>query len=161
MFSHFSLLPTALTADNVLRELKNVSWQTLANDKQLSNGTTTMLNGVLWLPASQRHKIESEYSTEDQQKKAAVQFWLSSDPHASWRRLITQLDKFEEDAVAKQIHCYAEKLTGMTCTLQVRGCPYSMHAWWVPCMQYSVWFTFDPSLYYYMLTVLMVSFKSC
>ena len=131
--------PAALTADNVIRELKDVSWQTLANDKQLSNGTT-MLNGVLWLPASQRRKIESEHSTEDQRKKAAVQFWLSSDPCASWRRLITQLDRFEEHAVAKQIHRYAEKLTGMTCILQIRGCLYSVHG---GCPVYSVWFTFD------------------
>ena len=76
-----------------------------------------MLYGVLQLSDSQRHKIESEYSTEDQKRNAAVQLWLASDPRASWRRLITQLDMFEEHAVAKQIHRYAEMLTGMICTL--------------------------------------------
>ena len=161
VFLPSSVLPTALTVDNVLRELKDISWKTLSDRKELSDVSIIIGGGILLLPASQRHKIETEYSTEDQWKKAAVQYWLSSDPYASWRRLITQLDHFEEDAVAKQIHRYAEKLTGMTCTLQIRGCPYSMHAWWVPCMHYSVWFTFDPSLYYYMLTVLMVSFKGC
>ena len=116
-------LPSALTVDNVLRELKDVSWQTLSSDKKLSDGTTTMLAGVLQLPESQRCKIEAEYSTEDERKTAAVRYWLASDPYASWRRLITQLDDFEEHAVAKQILRYAEKLTGMTCTLQVRGMP--------------------------------------
>ena len=122
MFLHSPLLPTALTVGNVLRELKNVSWKTLSNMKILSNGITKVYFGVLCLSDSQRHKIESEYSTEDQRKKAAVQFWLTSDAFASWRRLITQLDLFEEHVVAKQIHCYAEKLTGMTCTLQIGGC---------------------------------------
>ena len=116
-------LPSALTVDNVLRELKNVSWQTLSNDKKLSDGMTTMLAGVLWLPKSQRRKIEAEYSTDDERKTAAVQYWLASDPYASWRRLITQLHKFEEHAVAEQIYRYAEKLTGMTCTVQIRGVP--------------------------------------
>ena len=72
-----------------------------------------MSPGVLRLPNSQRHKIEAKYPTEDQWKNAAIQFWIASDPCASWRRLVRQLDWLEEQAVAKQIHCYAEKLTGM------------------------------------------------
>ena len=116
-------LPSALTVDNVLRELKDVSWQTLSNKKRLSDGMTTIWFGVLRLPESQRHKIEAEYSTEDEQRTVAVRYWLASDPYASWRRLITRLDDFEEHAMAKQILCYAEKLTGMTCTLQIRGVP--------------------------------------
>ena len=103
-------LPIALTVDNVLRELKDVSWKTLSD----SDEAYSKYGGVLRLPASQRHKIEAEYSTEDQWRKTAVQYWLASDPYASWRRLITQLDQFKEHTVAKQIHCYAEKLTGMT-----------------------------------------------
>ena len=116
-------LPSAVTVDNVLRELKDVSWQTLSNMKQLSDGATTALGGVLQLPKSQWRKIEAEYSTEDERKTTAVRYWLASDPYASWRRLIRQLHFFEEHAVAKQILCYAEKLTGMTCTLQIRGVP--------------------------------------
>ena len=116
-------LPSALTVDNVLRELKDVSWQTLSNKKRLSDGKTTIWFGVLQLPESQRHKIEAEYSTEDERRTAAVRYWLASDPYASWRRLIRELDAFEEHAMAKQILRYAEKLTGMTYTpqLQIRG----------------------------------------
>ena len=110
-----SLLPTALTVDNVLRELKDVSLEKLSKGMSLSGGGY-MVPGILHLPTSQQHKIEAEYATEHQQRNVAVQFWLVSDPYASWRRLITQLDAYEEHAVAKQIHHYAEKLTGMKCT---------------------------------------------
>jgi hypothetical protein len=119
-------LPSALTVDNVLRELQDVSWQTLSNDKWLT-ATSAICDGVLYLPESQRLKIESEYSTEDQRRTAAVRYWLASDPYASWRRLITQLDDFEEYAVAKKIHHYAEKLTGMSYTLQIRAVPISLY----------------------------------
>ena len=111
----FLSLPTALTVDNVLRQLKDVSWEKLSKGMSLSDGGY-MEPGILCLPASQQHKIGAEYSTEDQRKNGAVQLWLVSDPYASWRRLIIQLDEYEEYAVAKQIHCYAEKLTGMKCT---------------------------------------------
>ena len=118
-------LPSALTANNVLRELKGISWETLSSDEVVSLGRRHILysGGVLRLPKSQRYKIEVEYSTEDKRRTAAVRYWLASDPYASWRRLIRQLHTFEEHAVAKQILHYAEKLTGMTCTLQIRGVP--------------------------------------
>ena len=95
-----------------------MSWKTLSTIKEVSPDITIHF-GVLRLPDSQRCKIEAEYSSEDQWRKEAVQWWIASDPYASWRRLITRLDDFEEHAVANQIHRYAEKLTGMTCTLQI------------------------------------------
>ena len=108
-------LPTALTVDNVLRELKDVSWEKLSKGMSLSV-SVYVEPGILCLSYSQRCKIEAEYATEDQRRNAAVQLWLVSDPYASWRRLIRRLDEYEEYAVAKQIHRYAEKLTGMKST---------------------------------------------
>ena len=112
-------LPTALTANNVLRELKDVSWETLSEDKILSDSIIYTCPGVLRLPNSRRRKIEAEYATEDQRRNAAIHFWLVSNPYASWRRLITELDELGEHDMAKQIHRYTEKLTGMSCTHQI------------------------------------------
>ena len=88
--THLSLFlspsDTALTVDNVVRELKDVTWNTLCY--------------VLFLPHSQLLKIENEYATENQRRNAAVHFWLFSYPYASWRRLITQLDFYGQHVVA-------------------------------------------------------------
>ena len=98
---------TALTVDNVVRELKDITWETLCGHGTLGVG------GILVIPRSQRHKIQNEYVTENQRRNSAVHFWLFSDPYASWRRLITQLDSCYEHKVADQIRHYAEKVTGM------------------------------------------------
>ena len=104
IMSHLSLCfsralsTTALTVDNVVRELRDITWYTLCS--------------VLYLPKSQQHKIEKEHATEIHRKNAAVNFWLDNDPHASWRRLIIRLGFCEQLAVAYQIYNYAEKLTG-------------------------------------------------
>ena len=101
---------TALTVDNVVRQLKGITWRTLCDTE--CEGKYG-LRGVLYIPRSQWRKIENKYATEDQRRNAAVQFWLLSDPYASWRRLIRRLDLHEKHMVADQIRPYAEKLTGM------------------------------------------------
>ena len=90
---------TALTVDNVVRELKDITWNRLCS--------------VLLLPYSQRRKIKNEYATENQHRNAAVHFWLFSDPYASWRKLIRQLDCLRQHTLAERIRDYAEKLSGM------------------------------------------------
>ena len=101
----FSLSTTALTVDNVVRELKDITWDILCGDDRTY--------GVLDLPDSQRHKIEDKYATENQCRNAAVHFWLFSDPYASWRKLIRQLDCLRQHTLAERIRDYAEKLSGM------------------------------------------------
>jgi hypothetical protein len=93
------LSTTALTVDNILKELKQVKWE--------------ILHDVLQLPYSQRRKIERKYAGETERKSERVKYWLWNYPYASWRWLITQLDREREHAVADQIPGYAEKLTGM------------------------------------------------
>ena len=95
----FSPTATALTVDNVVRQLRDITWDTLCD--------------VLILPRSQRYKIENEYATENQRRNAAVHFWLFSDPCASWRRIIRQYNVYGQHAVVERIRDYAEKLTGM------------------------------------------------
>ena len=99
LFLFLSPSDTALTVDNVVRELKDITWNRMCD--------------VLLLPHSQRRKIENEYATENQRRNAAVHFWLFSDPYASWRRLIRQLDDYGQHAVVERIRDYAEKLSGM------------------------------------------------
>ena len=124
IMSLLSLYPssTALTVDNVVGELKNVTWD--------------MLCEVLTLPSSQQDK---EYATENQRRNAAVHCWLLNDPYASWRRLITQLDlKEETHEVADQIRPYAEELSGMLGSFLVSSlsmCMNCMHVYSHACSQ--------------------------
>ena len=68
-------------------ELKGVSWETLSN-----------LVGILELHSSQKEKIEKEYTTEDDRKKAGITYWTWNHPYSSWRLLITELDHEREHA---------------------------------------------------------------
>ena len=86
--------------DNILKELKQVKWETLRLD-------------VLQLPTSQWYKIEGKYTGETERKREGIKYWLWNCPYASWRLLMKQLDWWEKHAVADQIRGYAEKLTGM------------------------------------------------
>ena len=83
-----------------------MSWRTLSDSYYV-------VDDVLQLPPSQKRRIEREFATEDDRKKAAVMYWLRSHPYASWRLLITQLDWKRKHAVANDLQQYAEKLTGM------------------------------------------------
>ena len=98
----FPFPATALTPDNVLSELKEVNWETVGG-----------LDGILELLWSERERIEWMYVSEEERKSAGVLWWVDHHPLASWRLLITQLDKQEEHSLANRIHQYAEKVTGM------------------------------------------------
>ena len=93
--------------DNILKEIKSVSWKTLSG-----SGTFTA-GGVLELHSSQRRKIEKEYTTDYARIKAGINYWIWNHPYASWRNLITKLDEEKEHAVANKLRLLAEKLTGM------------------------------------------------
>ena len=104
---NYLLSTIAFTLNNILKQLKQVEWKTLG-------GTSMFISsGVLQLPLSQRHKIEAKYTGEAERKKEGVKHWMWNSPYASWRWLITGLDREKEHAVADQIRGYAEKLTGM------------------------------------------------
>ena len=72
-----------------------------------------MFGGILVVPGSKQRKIEKLYAGETERKREGIKYWLWNNSYASWRLLITQLDREEEHAVADQIRGYAEKLTGM------------------------------------------------
>ena len=100
--------------DNILKGLKEVNWETLCGKTR-----TVFGGGVLHLHHSRWKQIEMQYTTDDDCKKAAVQFWIRSHPYASWRLLITKLYWEEEHSVAQHLHRYAEKLTGMLVILVI------------------------------------------
>ena len=95
----FSPSATALTVNNVVKELKELDWDTLCD--------------VLSLPGSQLERISREYATEDERRNAAVSFWLTYYPYASWRLLIQQLEHYDQPSLSERLHPYAEKVTGM------------------------------------------------
>ena len=106
----FPFPATALTPDNVLKELKELDWNTLCNTNSPTFGT---FDGILDLPVSEGRRIERIYVSEEERKSAGVLWWVDHHPLASWRLLITQLDWRGKHSLANRIHQYAEKVTGM------------------------------------------------
>ena len=106
----FPFPATALTPDNVLKELKELNWMTLCNT---SFPFDDEFPGILDLPGSEGERIERMYVSEEERKSAGVLWWVDHHPLASWRLLITQLDWQEKHSLANRIHQYAEKVTGM------------------------------------------------
>ena len=64
---------------------------------------------------SERQRIKGIYISEEEYKSAGVLWWVDHHPLASWRLLITHLDRERKHSLANRIHQYAaaEKVTGM------------------------------------------------
>ena len=67
----------------------------------------------LYIPESKLNEIRHNFPDEMDQKKQMIVYWINTDPLASWRRLITTLDKMEETELADSIRSNAEPLTGI------------------------------------------------
>ena len=96
---------TALTVNNIVRELKGEDIATL-----LAHA----------IPAAQLAELQSAHHSTDEQEAAVVRYWLLRDPLASWRRIIYRLDYLADvhgyghySDIADRIRHYAEELTGM------------------------------------------------
>ena len=72
----------------------------------------------LFIPDSKQEEIRQNFPDEMDQKKQAISYWINTDPLASWRRLITALDRMRETKLADSIRSNAEPLTG----IQVHVC---------------------------------------
>ena len=84
------------------------------------------LAGCLVIPRSKQDEIRRNFPDEMEQKRQAISYWINTDPLASWRRLITALDRMEETKVANSITSNAEPLTGIV-TLHVLMYHYTVH----------------------------------
>ena len=71
------------------------------------------INDVLHIPYNKCDELKQGYPNVEQRIEATVRFWLLTDPLASWRRIIYQLDGWGNHVSAHQIRHYAEELTGM------------------------------------------------
>ena len=94
-------LGVAVTPSNVLRAVREVKWW---------GGEG--LRYYLYIPESKEEEIRQNFPDEMDQKKQSMTYWINTDPLASWRRLIKQLDWMEETKVADSIRSNAEPLTG-------------------------------------------------
>ena len=73
----------------------------------------------LSVPGHKRIEIKQQNSTQANQIRAVVKYWLSVDPTPSWRRLVQALECGEEHQAADKVKPYVEPLTGEHCIATV------------------------------------------
>ena len=97
-----SAVDMTFTPMNVLRAVREVK-------------NTDSLGRYLGVPLSKRDEIESQFSSEAQQRKAYINYFIKHDPEASWRSVICALDRMNQpDSVeaADNIRHLAEAVSG-------------------------------------------------
>ena len=90
------------TPMNVLRAVREVK-------------DTDFLGYYLGVPASKRDEIQSQFTSEAQQRKAYIKYFIEHDPEASWRRVICvleEMDKPDSAEAADSIRHLAEAVPG-------------------------------------------------
>ena len=91
----------AFTCSNVLRAVRAVeNWW----------GVDDGLGYRLYISEEKMKEIQQVYSDPEEQKRQLILYWLSTDPLASWRRLIWRLDRMCQSPVADGIRDFAEPL---------------------------------------------------
>ena len=80
----------AFTCSNVLRAVRTVE------DWWGDDG----LGDWLYISEEKRKEIQLVYSDPEEQRRQLILYWMSTDPLASWRRLITRLDWMSQSPVA-------------------------------------------------------------
>ena len=86
-------------------------------------GEYSGLGAYLYISEDKRTAIQEMYSDPDEQKRQLILYWITTDPLASWRRLITQLDDMmRQSPVADAIRDYAEPLAGAICNVMYICC---------------------------------------
>ena len=96
------------TRKNILRAVEEVE-------------DTDKLGLYLGVPKSERDKIQREFSSEVQQKKAFISYFFEHDPVASWRSVIRALDGMGQTGAADAIRHLAETLLGRAGTVAWEG----------------------------------------
>ena len=97
-----SAVDMTFTPMNVLRAVREVK-------------NTDGLGYYLCVPMSKQVEIKSQFSSEAQQRKAYINYFIEHDPEASWRSVICVLDRMNKpDSVeaADNIRHLAEAVPG-------------------------------------------------
>ena len=97
-----SAVDMTFTPMNVLRAVREVK-------------DTDRLGLWLGVPGSKRDEIKSQFSSEAQQRKAFINYFIEHCPEASWRKVICVLDRMDRpDSVeaADNIRHLAEAVPG-------------------------------------------------
>ena len=99
-----SAVDMTFTPMNVLRAVREVKG-------------TDHLGYYLGVPWSKRDEIKGQFSSEAQQRKAYINYFIEHDPEASWKSVICALDEmsyYEEEAgvAADNIRHLAEAVPG-------------------------------------------------
>ena len=68
--------------------------------------------GYLGIRLSELDAMDTNYTTDEEKKRAVIRYWLLRDPYASWRMLVYRLDRNYEFDIADQIRNYVERQTG-------------------------------------------------
>lgn len=104
--THILHVDVPLTPSNVMRAVREVK-------KWWGSRLEYALTGWLFIPESKQDEIRRNFPDEMEQKRQAISYWINTDPLASWRRIITALDRIRETKVADSIRSNAEPLTGI------------------------------------------------
>ena len=108
----------ALTFTNVSDVLKGIKWRILCRLLDISH--------------SKRGELEASIPSIEQRRDRAIQQWITTDPLASWRRIVDHIYRWgstDEKAIGDKIRHYCAELTGMCInTTQHRECdPAHVH----------------------------------
>ena len=71
------------------------------------------------MPDDKNVEIRQRHSTQANQTRAVVKYWLSVDPTPSWRRVVWALEGSKEHQAADKVKPYVEPLTGEHCIATV------------------------------------------
>ena len=68
------------------------------------------LGVYLYISEKKWKEIRLAFHDPEEQRRQLILYWMSTDPQASWRRLITRLDYMSQSFLADGIRDFAEPL---------------------------------------------------
>ena len=92
----------ALTVTNVAKALKEIKWRRLCRLLDISD--------------SKRGELEVSCPGIELCRERAIQWWITTDPLASWRRIVDHLYRWgstDEKSIGDGIRHYCEDISGM------------------------------------------------